>query len=91
MELNTYTPVGLKFVFEKIRFKVVHYIQDDFLYQSTGLSKDQTSMFKSLFTISSSNIVTHSNGYIKGDKHFFFYKSRCGECFPGIKLSRDTI
>ena len=27
-----------------------------------------------LLTISSSNIVTHSNGYIKGDKYFFFYK-----------------
>ena len=26
-----------------------------------------------LLTISSSNIVTHSNGYIKGDKYFFFY------------------
>ena len=25
-----------------------------------------------LLTISSSNIVTHSNGYIKGDKYFFF-------------------
>ena len=25
-----------------------------------------------LITISSSNIVTHSNGYIKGDKYFFF-------------------
>ena len=28
-----------------------------------------------LLTISSSNIITHSNGYIKGDKYFFFYKS----------------
>ena len=27
-----------------------------------------------LLTISSSNIVTHSNGYIKGDKYFFFIK-----------------
>ena len=27
-----------------------------------------------LLTILSSNIVTHSNGYIKGDKYFFFYK-----------------
>ena len=33
-----------------------------------------------LLTISSSNIVTHSNGYIKGDKYFFFYKRRCGKC-----------
>ena len=28
----------------------------------------------SLLTISSSNIVTHSNGYIKGDKYIFFIK-----------------
>ena len=27
-----------------------------------------------LVTISSSNIVTHSNAYIKGDKYFFFIK-----------------
>ena len=27
-----------------------------------------------LLTISSLNIVTHSNGYIKGDKYFFFIK-----------------
>ena len=27
-----------------------------------------------LITISSSNIVTHSNGYVKGDKYFFFIK-----------------
>ena len=27
-----------------------------------------------LLTISSSNIITHSNGYVKGDKYFFLYK-----------------
>ena len=48
MELKTYTPVGLKFVFEKTRFKVLHYIQHDFIRQRPGLSKDQISMFKSL-------------------------------------------
>ena len=37
-----------------------------------------------LLTISYSNTVTHSNGYLKGDKYFFFYKSRCGK-------SRDAI
>ena len=58
MELKTYTPVGLKFVFEKIRFKVLHYIQHDFIRQRPGLSKDQISMFKSIvINISSSNIV----------------------------------
>ena len=39
-----------------------------------------------LLTILSSNIVTHSNGYMKGDKYFFFYKSRCGKCSPETKL-----
>ena len=48
MELKTYTPVGLKFVFEKIRFKVLHYIQHGFIRQRPGLSKDQISIFKSL-------------------------------------------
>ena len=37
-------------------------------------------------TISSSNIVTHSNGYIKGEQYFFFYKSRCSKCSPKTKL-----
>ena len=31
MELKTYTSVGRKFVFEKIKFKVLHYIQHDFI------------------------------------------------------------
>ena len=48
MELKMYTPVGLKFVFEKIRFKVLHCIQHDFIRQRPGLSKHQISMFKSL-------------------------------------------
>ena len=50
-----------------------------------------------LLTMSSSNIVTYSNGYIKGDKCLFtylliniylftFYKSRCGKCSPESKL-----
>ena len=46
MEHKTYTLVGQKFVFEKIKFKVLHYIQHDFIRQLPGLSKDQTSMFK---------------------------------------------
>ena len=33
-------------------------------------------------SISSSNIITHPNKYIKSDKYFFFYKSRCGKCSP---------
>ena len=39
-----------------------------------------------LLTISSSNIVRHSNGYIKREKYFFFYKIRCGKCSPETKL-----
>ena len=38
-----------------------------------------------LITISSSNIVTYCNGYIKGDKYFFFHKSRCGKYSPETK------
>ena len=91
MELKTYNPVGQKLVFEKIKFKVLHDIQ-----QRPGFSKDQISMFKSfVITISFSNIATHSNGYTKGDKYFFFYKSRCGKCSPEAEIfaksSRDTI
>ena len=48
MELKIYTPVSLNSVFEKITFKVLHYIQHDFISQCPGLSKDQISMFKSL-------------------------------------------
>ena len=44
MELKTYTSVYLKFVFEKIKLKVLHYIQQDFIRQRPGLSKDQISM-----------------------------------------------
>ena len=64
MELKTYTPVGLKFVFEKIKFKTLHYIQHNFIRQPLELSKDQISIFKALLlTISSSNIVIHPNSY----------------------------
>ena len=51
MELNTYTPVGPKFVFEKIKFKVWDYIQHDFICQHLRLNKDQTSMFKGKDTL----------------------------------------
>ena len=39
-----------------------------------------------LLTISFSNIATHSNGYIKGDRYFSFYKSRSRKCSPETKL-----
>ena len=50
MELKTHTPVDPKFIFQKIKFKVLHYIQHDFIRQRPELSKDQTSMLKSLAT-----------------------------------------
>ena len=56
MELKTYTPVDLKFVFEKIKtlsfdyIKVLHYIfAFDFICRRPGLSKDQISISKSIF------------------------------------------
>ena len=48
MELKMYAPVGPKSVFKKIKFKVLHYIQHDFICQRLGVSKDQTSMLKSI-------------------------------------------
>ena len=39
-------PSRPKIPFEKMKFKVLHYIQDDFIRQRQGLSKDQASMFK---------------------------------------------
>ena len=48
MELKTYTPVGPKFVFQKIKFNVLHYIQHDFIRRRAGRSKDQASTFKNL-------------------------------------------
>ena len=38
MELKTYTPVNSNFVFEKIKFNVLHYIQHNFT--CPGLCKD---------------------------------------------------
>ena len=40
MELKMYTYIGLKV--EKIKFKVLHYIQHDFIHQRPELSKYQT-------------------------------------------------
>ena len=45
-----------------------------------------------LSTISSSNIFTHSNSYIDGNKHFFFYRNRFWQIISGNYLqSRDII
>ena len=72
MELKTYTPVSPKFAFKKIKFKVLHYVQHDFIRQRPGFSKDQASMFKSLAIVYF--ILKYRHTFIKGDKYFFFTK-----------------
>ena len=67
MELKTYTPVGLKLVLEKNKFKLLHYIQHDFILNIQDSVNIRLACSKVLLlTISFSNIITYSNGYIKG-------------------------
>ena len=86
MELKMYILIVPKFVFEKIKFKVLqvlHEIQHDFIRQHLGLSKDQSGMFKS-FVINnyldwslwntSKNTFRWRQYLIKGDNYFFFTK-----------------
>ena len=42
MELKTHTPFGI-ILLEKIKFKFLHYIQQDFIRQRPELNKDQIS------------------------------------------------
>ena len=49
IELKTYAQVDPKLFFENIKFKILHYVQHDFICQRPGLSRDQISIFKSLF------------------------------------------
>ena len=73
MELKTYTPVGLKFVFEKIKLMFCIIFNMISSVNVQGSVKIRLACSKALLlTISSSNIVTHSNGYVKGDKYLFF-------------------
>ena len=51
MELKMYTPVSPKFVFKKIKVKVLHYIQHDFIRQRLGLSKIRLACSKVLLLI----------------------------------------
>ena len=46
MEPERHTCVDLKFHSEKNKFKVLLYIQHDFIHQRPGLNKDNTSMLK---------------------------------------------
>ena len=71
MELKTYTPVSPKFVFEKIKFKVLHYIQY-FIRQHQGFSKDEASIFKSL--VIDYFILKYCHTFIKDNKYFFIIK-----------------
>ena len=52
--------VGTKLVFEKIKFKALHYIQHDLIRWRLGLSKDNTFWWRQYL--------------IKGGKYFFFKK-----------------
>ena len=79
MELKTHAPVGLKFVFEKIKF--LHCKKNFALYSTISFVNAQGSVKirlacskTLLLAISNSNITAHSNGYIKDDKYFFFIK-----------------
>ena len=67
MELKMYIPVHPKFVLQKIKFKVLYYIQFDFIHQCLGLSKDQTSNFKSL-------VINYLMVIQKNKKNVFFIK-----------------
>ena len=75
MELKMYTPISLRLVFEKIKFKVLQYIQHVSIVNAKGSVKIRLACSKAFIpTILSFNIVTHSDGYIKSDKYLFFIK-----------------
>ena len=70
MEVKAFTPFGLKFVFEKVKFKDLHYIQHDFIRQRPRLSKDQINMLRTLvinyIILKYRHTYKHCNGYING-------------------------
>ena len=43
-----------------------------------------------LLTISSSNIVTHSNGYIENDKYFFYIKVGAENVLLKLKYKKNN-
>ena len=86
MELKTHSPVGLKFISEKIKFKVFIIFNMVSFDNTQGSVKIRLPCSKAfLLTISSSNTVSHSDGCIKSDKYLFFCRSRCGKCSPETK------
>ena len=69
--------VGPKFVFEKIKFKVLHYIQHDFICQRLGFRLScPKSSYQLVTVILDYEILlrTYSDDHIKGNKYFFFIK-----------------
>ena len=73
MKMKMYTPVSTKLILEKIKYKVLHCIQHDFIRQRAGLSKHQACIFKCFVK----NVLRQI---------FFLYKSRCCKCSLEIKL-----
>ena len=87
IEIKTCNPVSPKFVFEKIKFKFLHYIRHNFIRSRPGFTNDQISMFKSLNT-DYFNLTCHQhfNGYMKDDK-YFFTKVKVGAANILLKLN----
>ena len=54
IKYKTCTPVSSKFVFEKLKFKVLHYVQHDFICQCAG----------TLIAYHEIHLRRHSDGYI---------------------------
>ena len=92
MELKMYTPVSPRIFFKKTKFKVLHYIQHDFICQCLGLSKDQASMFKYFVTIDFFdhrlwNTFTYAFWWLhKRQQIFLFSSSRYYRCSLESKL-----
>ena len=86
IELKAYTIVGPKFIIEKIKFKVLYYIQHDFIRQRLELRKDQAGMFKSLainyFDRRSWNTFKNKFWWLyKKRQMFILHKSGCCKIF----------
>ena len=69
--------VGPKFVFEKIKFKVLHYIQHDFICQRLGFRLSCPKFSYQLVTVIVDYEIllrTYSDDHIKGNKYLFSIK-----------------
>ena len=92
MELKMYTPVSPRIFFKKIKFKVFHYIQHDFICQCLGLSRIKLVCSNVLLLINYFDCRlwnTFNNTFwwlYKRQQVFLFYKSRCSRCSHVIKL-----